>query len=85
MALGHKTGGRTKGTPNKTTAELKDMILQALDKAGGEEYLMKQADLNPASFLALLGRILPRDINANVNFNDELARRLQEARERISR
>jgi hypothetical protein len=29
MALGKNTGGREKGTPNKTTAALKDAILTA--------------------------------------------------------
>ena len=82
---GRKTGGRVKGTPNKTTAELKDMILRALDKAGGEKYLTAQAALNPQAFLTLVGKILPKDINANININEELARRLQEARERTSR
>ena len=27
MAVGHKTGGREKGTPNKTTKALKEMIV----------------------------------------------------------
>ena len=83
--MGIRYGGRAKGTPNKTTAELKEMILKALDNAGGEKYLTTQAHANPQAFLTLVGKILPKDINANVNVNDELAKRLQEARERISR
>src|SRR3954470_16510242 len=59
MAVGRKTGGRTKGTPNKFQANLKDMILGALDKVGGQEYLARVAVENPAPFLALLGRLLP--------------------------
>ena len=55
--------GRPKGSQNKTTALLKDAILQAATKAGGEEglvgYLQTQADKNPASFLPLLGKVLP--------------------------
>jgi hypothetical protein len=31
MALGKKTGGRKRGTPNKTTAALKDAILIAAE------------------------------------------------------
>ena len=83
--MGERFGGRQKGTPNKNTAELKDMILKALNKVGGEKYLAKQAELNPQAFMSLVGRILPKDINANININEELARRLQEARERTSR
>lgn len=32
--------GRPKGVPNKFTADVKAMILAALDKAGGAEYLL---------------------------------------------
>src|SRR3954462_8845759 len=57
--LGRKTGGRTKGTPNKLQASLRDMILGALEEAGGQQYLARVAVENPAPFLALLGRVLP--------------------------
>lgn len=51
--------GRKRGVPNRATAALKDMILNALDGAGGEEYLKRQAVLNPGPFLALVGKVLP--------------------------
>ena len=35
------------------------MILQALDDAGGQQYLAEQAAKNPAAFMTLLGRVLP--------------------------
>jgi len=58
--------GRPKGVPNKTTALLKDAILQAAEKAGGEKgmigYLTEQAEKNPGPFLALLGKVLPMQI-----------------------
>lgn len=37
---GERRGGRTKGTPNKLTSDVKAMILEALDKAGGVNYLV---------------------------------------------
>jgi hypothetical protein len=37
------------------------MILGALDDAGGQAYLAEQAHQNPAAFLTLLGRVLPRE------------------------
>lgn len=85
MAKGIKTGGRQKGTVNKATAELKDMILGALYDAGGREYLTKQAVENPIAFMTLLGKIIPRNINANVGLNDGLAERLKAARERLNK
>lgn len=58
--------GRPKGLPNKTTALLKDAILQAAEKAGGKEgmigYLTTQATANPQSFLPLLGKVLPMQV-----------------------
>lgn len=80
-----KTGGRAKGVTNKTTTDLKQMILNALDKAGGEDYLHKQSALNPGSFMALIGKVLPRDINATIDIGKELAARIKAAREQSGR
>ncbi len=64
MAKGVKTGGRKKGTPNKMTGALKEMILQALDEqpGGGIGYLKLQAQENPNAFMSLLGRVLPMQV-----------------------
>lgn len=57
--------GRPKGSQNKATKALKDMILEALNKKGGIEYLVEQADANPTAFLTLVGKVLPLDVNAS--------------------
>lgn len=63
ITKGHtKLGGRKKGTPNKVTTELKEMILQALQNKGGVKYLEQQADKSPTAFLALVGKILPLQV-----------------------
>ena len=56
--------GRPKGSHNKVTVELKDMILRALDKAGGLDYLAERAaDPRTASaFLTLVGKTLPMTV-----------------------
>jgi len=54
--------GRPKGAQNKTTLALKDMILKALDDAGGVSYLSDQASKNPAAFLTLVGKVLPMQV-----------------------
>ena len=65
MSRGFKTGGGSrKGRPNKLTRDIKEMIVNALHGAGGEEYLKRQAEKNPAAFLALLGRVLPLQVSA---------------------
>ena len=66
MAKGKKTGGRQKGATNKTTAELKEMILGALSEVGGQAYLVQQALDNPNAFMTLVGKVVPRDLNAAV-------------------
>lgn len=62
---GKKTGGRKKGTTNKTTKDLKNMILGALNKAGGQKYLVAQAEKNPTAFLTLVGKVLPMQIGGD--------------------
>ena len=54
--------GRPKGVPNKSTAAIKDMVLSALDKVGGIEYLVTQAGENPTAFMSLLSKIMPTQI-----------------------
>ena len=57
-----KTGGRQQGTPNKIAADVRAMILTALDRAGGEDYLLEQATANPRAFMSLLGRLVPTQV-----------------------
>jgi len=54
--------GRPKGKPNKLTRDVKEMVLTALNDAGGAEYLRRQADENPGAFLVLVGKLLPKQI-----------------------
>ena len=54
--------GRPKGSPNKLGADVKAMILEALDRAGGAQYLLTQAKTNPNAFLTLVGKVLPMTV-----------------------
>ena len=56
--------GRPKGVPNKNTTQLKEMILKALDNAGGAEYLERRANdpRTASAFLALIGKVLPMQV-----------------------
>lgn len=51
--------GRPKGMPNKNTALIREMVAEALDRAGGVEYLAEVAKTNPGPFLGLVGKVLP--------------------------
>ena len=60
--------GRPKGSLNKTTTQLKEAILSALDAAGGKEgsvgYLRRLAIENSSAFASLLGKVLPTTLSA---------------------
>jgi Family of unknown function (DUF5681) len=62
--------GKKPGTQNKVTTALKEVILQALDEAGGEggavAYLRSQATLSPGAFLSLVGKVLPLTIKGQI-------------------
>lgn len=55
--------GRPKGAQNKVTKQLKEMILGALDDAGGQDYLAQCAKdpKTRTAFLTLLGKVLPTE------------------------
>ena len=57
-----RLGGRQKGTLNKINADIRAMILEALDDVGGPRYLSRQAVENPVAFMGLLGKILPTTV-----------------------
>lgn len=60
---GHaRYGGRKKGTPNKQTAAVKDMVLTALGNVGGVKYLERQASENPTAFMTLVGKVIPTQV-----------------------
>ena len=61
--------GRPKGALNKHTRALKDMILAALDKAGGIKYLERQALESPTAFLTLVGKVLPLQVTGAAGGN----------------
>jgi len=61
---GMKTGGRARGVPNKLNKTIREMIVEALNHAGGVAYLERQAIENPTAFLVLIAKIMPREISA---------------------
>lgn len=57
--------GRPKGVLNKNNQLIRDMISQALDQAGGVNYLAETAISHPAAFLALVGKVMPVQIEGS--------------------
>jgi hypothetical protein len=86
--------GRPKGKPNRVTTLLKDAIIRAAELTGRDKkgkdglvgYLQRLAIYEPKSFAALLGRVIPLHVVADVDHNvRELRSRedvLEELRER---
>jgi hypothetical protein len=66
-----KGPGRPKGAANKLTVDIRAMIHAALDKAGGEEYLVMQAQMNPTAFLTLLGKIIPTQVQGGLAITNQ--------------
>jgi hypothetical protein len=62
MATKRKTGGRTKGTPNKVNAAVKEAIICAFNRVGGEAYLVKVAQTDPKTFCMLLSKVMPTQL-----------------------
>ena len=70
MALGRKTGGRVKGTPNKVTTAVKEALELAFDGIGGVAQLRDWAQDNPTEFYKLWAKMLPQEVNSKVeSFN----------------
>ena len=66
--------GRAKGTPNRITASVKEMVLSALNELGGERYLVEQGRANPQAFMTLIGRIIPSEIKASLDSGPPIIR-----------
>jgi hypothetical protein len=84
---GKKFGGRKKGTPNKTTRDMKAAIIEAFERAGGVDYLHALANDEPRTFATLLAKVMPNEnINDNRNIDvNALTERLQAGRARVAK
>jgi hypothetical protein len=60
-----QNAGRKAGVPNKINSDVKEMILGALQDAGGKDYLTEQALANPTAFMALIGKVVPKDVSVD--------------------
>jgi hypothetical protein len=58
-------GGSRRGRPNKLRADMKGMILAALEGAGRQRYLEDHAVRHPAAFMRLLAKLLPQQMRAD--------------------
>lgn len=68
MAKGRKTGGRLSGTPNKLTATVKEAFEIAFAQLQDHPTanLAKWAGENPTEFYKIASKLIPAQVNANV-------------------
>lgn len=61
--------GRKKGVPNKTTASVQAALTEAFDRRGGVDALIAWAEQDPTEFYKLWGKLIPKDIKAELSGN----------------
>ncbi len=74
--------GRKPGTPNKLTLTVRDALKEAFHRVGGTDALVKLHATNPEAFFALVGKLIPTEIVADVNVNMQFTAILIEAQQR---
>lgn len=62
MAKGKKTGGRTRGTPNKVTTSVKEGLTLAYVTIGGDQAFASWAQENQTEFYKIWSKMLPQDV-----------------------
>lgn len=71
-----KTGGRKKGTPNRTTQIAKDAIAEVAENLGGVKRLtawVRESEDNERTFwAAIYPKLLPLQVNADVGLTVRL-------------
>jgi hypothetical protein len=65
-----KGRGRPKGSANKTTLAIKEMLLASLDTVGGQAYFERQAEENPTAYMTLIGKIMPAEVKKEITGAD---------------
>ncbi|MBU2803227.1 hypothetical protein HFV02_13425, partial [Acidithiobacillus caldus] len=53
--------GRPRGAVNRTTAALKEALLEAFDRGGGVDWLLALMKNEPKTFASLLARLIPTE------------------------
>jgi len=64
--------GRPKGSLDNGHAQIRELIVQALDEVGGADYLAGLARSHPAAFCGLIGKIIPADVKATLQVSGGL-------------
>ena len=69
MPFSKGEGGRPKGAKNKVPTDLREAVLASLHDRGGVDYLNSLSD---KLFVALLAKVIPKEIDATLTANDPI-------------
>lgn len=71
---GERRGGRTKGTPNKLTKDVREAILQVAEGLGGAEGMLSWAQEDKANerifWSQIYPKVLPKEVKAELSGAD---------------
>jgi hypothetical protein len=76
--------GRPKGTPNKVTQDMRELVRQSLDAVGGIEWLQKLASEEPRAYAQLVAKIIPAEVKATIDASPEMLASLEAGRKRAA-
>lgn len=65
MAKGKKTGGRQKGSLNKTSLNVKESVMRVYDLIGGDDAFADWAKTNKTEFYKITAKLIPRDVDVS--------------------
>lgn len=68
--------GRKKGTPNKTTAAVKEALSFAFDGLGGAKALQEWATDNKTEFFKLWAKMLPAEVQGAMQHSGDIVIRV---------
>jgi hypothetical protein len=75
MAKGQKTGGRTKGTPNKVTQDVREAILDVAANLGGSVGMLRWAQSDPVNerifWSQIYPKTLPKEVKQDITSNGQ--------------
>lgn len=66
IGAGKPGPGRPKGVPNKATTTIKAAFLEAFERRGGADALVRWAEDNETEFYKLASKLIPTEVNATV-------------------
>jgi len=58
--------GRPKGSKNKVTQCMRELMRESLDEVGGKAWLRNLAETQPKAYAALVAKIIPTEVKTTV-------------------